>query len=381
MTAIARSLAQLAEPGVAARMGEAARAYVLAEHDLDRVAGEYVAALEQAAGAPAVEAKIARAVAEAAADTGVEPVAPRPGARESSGSRARTGTSRCQTPGRPSADLRRCGRGSRRSTSSPSSCSSRSRCASSRRGSWSTSSSTPTWRAASPTPGGFRLRGVSANYGFVYPLLISPAYALFGSIIDAYDAARIINALAICSVILPVVPARSPRRPAGSSRSLAAALAVAIPSTIYTGTLMTENAFYPVSVWVAYALVLRPRAADDATSDRPARTLRARVPHARSGGRVRSVRCSPHRSCSRGSSEAGPRRLGAWKPLYGTAAAGALAVLVVADRPWARRPRPFSAATASPRRTRRIRSGPRCAGSPTTWPHSTSRSGSCRSRR
>jgi len=44
---------RLAEPGVAARMGDAARAYGQAEHDIDRVAGEYVAALEQTAGSGA----------------------------------------------------------------------------------------------------------------------------------------------------------------------------------------------------------------------------------------------------------------------------------------------------------------------------------------
>ncbi len=49
VAALVAALDQLAEPAVAARMGEAARSYARAEHDLGRVAEEYVAALEQCA--------------------------------------------------------------------------------------------------------------------------------------------------------------------------------------------------------------------------------------------------------------------------------------------------------------------------------------------
>ena len=45
------------------------------------------------------------------------------------------------------------------------------------RGSWSTSSSTPTWRRASPQTGHFLdPRRAHGAYGFVYPLLLSPAW-------------------------------------------------------------------------------------------------------------------------------------------------------------------------------------------------------------
>ena len=64
-----------------------------------------------------------------------------------------------------------------------------------------------------------------------------------------------LNALAMCSVVFPTyLLARRVVRPGFALA--AAALAVAIPSTIYIGTLMTENAFYPVFIWLAYALVL-----------------------------------------------------------------------------------------------------------------------------
>src|SRR5207248_6829023 len=58
--ALVAAMRRLAEPGIAARRGEAARVYVRSEHDHDRVAEQYVAALEQAAGSSAVEAKILR---------------------------------------------------------------------------------------------------------------------------------------------------------------------------------------------------------------------------------------------------------------------------------------------------------------------------------
>jgi glycosyltransferase involved in cell wall biosynthesis len=57
-----------------AELGEAARAYVRREHDLDRVADAYVAALEEAAGGDAVNDAFLWRIAEAAADAGIEDV-------------------------------------------------------------------------------------------------------------------------------------------------------------------------------------------------------------------------------------------------------------------------------------------------------------------
>ena len=62
---IVAALEQLADPATAARMGAAARAYVEREHALPKVAEQYAAALEEAAGGGAVEAKVLREVAEA----------------------------------------------------------------------------------------------------------------------------------------------------------------------------------------------------------------------------------------------------------------------------------------------------------------------------
>jgi hypothetical protein len=103
--------------------------------------------------------------------------------------------------------------------------------------------------------GHFAMRGVPGTGGFavLYPILISPAYALFDRIPDAYDGVRAINCLLMSATVIPVyLIARrlAPRHLA----LLAAALSIALEPMMYTGTVMTENAFYPlVSVW---ALVL-----------------------------------------------------------------------------------------------------------------------------
>jgi hypothetical protein len=95
----------------------------------------------------------------------------------------------------------------------------------------------------------------TAGYGIVYPLLISPAWALFDSVPDAYAAAKAINAVLIS---LAAVPAYAlARRVVGQGLALAAAvLAVALPSLVYSGTIMTENAFYPLFLVVVLSLVL-----------------------------------------------------------------------------------------------------------------------------
>ncbi|MBV8396613.1 MAG: hypothetical protein JO064_10200 [Actinobacteria bacterium] len=101
----------------------------------------------------------------------------------------------------------------------------------------------------------FLVRGVpSHGYGFVYPILIAPAYRLYAAIPDAYAAAKAINGVLMSLASIPAYfLARRLVRP---SYALAvAALTVAVPSMLYTGTLMTENVFYPVFLVVALAVV------------------------------------------------------------------------------------------------------------------------------
>jgi hypothetical protein len=95
----------------------------------------------------------------------------------------------------------------------------------------------------------------TSGYGIVYPILISPAYRLFSSIPTVYTGIKVINSLLMS---LTAVPAYLLARRVVSVRgALAVALlTVAVPSTFYAGTIMTENAFYPIFVTLALALVV-----------------------------------------------------------------------------------------------------------------------------
>jgi Dolichyl-phosphate-mannose-protein mannosyltransferase len=104
--------------------------------------------------------------------------------------------------------------------------------------------------------GRFLIRGVptGSSYGFVYPMLISPAYRAFASVPDAYEAAKAINSVLMSLAAVPTYLLA--RRVLDRPLALAAAgLSVAIPSLVYTGMLMTENAFYPIFLCVVLALV------------------------------------------------------------------------------------------------------------------------------
>jgi glycosyltransferase involved in cell wall biosynthesis len=321
--ALVAAMTRLAEPGVAARMGETARAYAGAEHDLDRVAEAYAAALEEAAGSSAVEAKILQAVAEAAADTGADPARIAPGLADL----GLVSPSGSVVERRGLAPLR----GARPLTWLV--------------GLYAVAVAVQlalALRVVSPwimvdelvysdmarsfaSTGHFLIRGVHADYGFVYPLLLSPAYKLLGSTMHVYQWARVLNALAMCSVVFPTyLLARRVVRPGFALA--AAALAVAIPSTIYIGTLMTENAFYPVFMWLAYALVL---ALERPTLKRQIVLLAlcalAFLTRAQAVALFAAVLSAPLVLAwiERGR----PRRLSAWKLTY--ALVGAAAVLVV----------------------------------------------------
>jgi hypothetical protein len=105
--------------------------------------------------------------------------------------------------------------------------------------------------------GEFVIRGDQdgSGYGVFYPLLISPAYALFDSLPGAYAAAKAINALLMSLAAVPVYLLA--RRVLEQPLALAAALlSLALPGLFYSGVLMTENAFYGLFVLAALMLVL-----------------------------------------------------------------------------------------------------------------------------
>jgi Dolichyl-phosphate-mannose-protein mannosyltransferase len=104
--------------------------------------------------------------------------------------------------------------------------------------------------------GEFLVRGVpSHGYGFVYPVLVAPAWALFTSIPSAYAAAKGINAV---TMSLAAIPAYFLARRILTERLalLAAGLTVLVPAMLYTGVLMTENAFYPIFLLTSLVLVV-----------------------------------------------------------------------------------------------------------------------------
>ena len=104
--------------------------------------------------------------------------------------------------------------------------------------------------------GHFLIRGVPSNgYGFVYPALIAPAFRLFHSVPRAYAVAKDINAVVMS---LAAVPAYflARRLVTPFPALVAAVLSLVIPSLLYTGMLMTENAFYPIFLLVTLLLVL-----------------------------------------------------------------------------------------------------------------------------
>lgn len=95
----------------------------------------------------------------------------------------------------------------------------------------------------------------ASGYSIVYPVVISPAYLLFDRLTDAYAAVKTINALVMSLAAVPAfLLARRVVTP--GLALLGAVFAVSLPSLVYTGTVMTENVFYPVFLTVVLVLVL-----------------------------------------------------------------------------------------------------------------------------
>ena len=91
--------------------------------------------------------------------------------------------------------------------------------------------------------------------GIVYPLVIAPAYLAVDGLVDAYAAVKLINSIVMSLAAIPAYFLA--RRVVGQWLALlAAVLALAVPSVAYTGTVMTENVFYPLFLVVAFVLVL-----------------------------------------------------------------------------------------------------------------------------
>jgi hypothetical protein len=103
--------------------------------------------------------------------------------------------------------------------------------------------------------GHFLIRGVPSGIGNVaYPALISPAW-LFDPMSTTYGLAKAINVVAMTVTVVPLY--LWARRLVSPPYALVAVgLVLLMPSFIYTGMLMTENAFLPAFVLAAFAFAL-----------------------------------------------------------------------------------------------------------------------------
>lgn len=102
---------------------------------------------------------------------------------------------------------------------------------------------------------GLTMRGGSYGYGPLLALVLAAIIRLAGSIDAAYDWFKAANALFFALTAIPVyLLAR--RLVTAWWAVLAAALAVAIPSSISVATVMTESLSYLTAAWALYAIAL-----------------------------------------------------------------------------------------------------------------------------
>jgi hypothetical protein len=100
-----------------------------------------------------------------------------------------------------------------------------------------------------------RDEAVSAwTYGPLYPLVISPAHLVTSSLVDAYAVVKAINAVLFS---LAAIPAYYLARRLVSERTalLAAALALIVPSALYSTRVMAESLAYPLFLVAVLAMI------------------------------------------------------------------------------------------------------------------------------
>lgn len=100
---------------------------------------------------------------------------------------------------------------------------------------------------------GLRVRGERYEYGPLYPAAIAPAFWLFEDRAEAYEALKVINALLFALAAVPVYLLARRLLPPGPSLG-AAALSLAIPSSLFVGLVMTETLAYLAAAWLLLAI-------------------------------------------------------------------------------------------------------------------------------
>ena len=169
---------------------------------------------------------------------------------------------------------------------------------------------------------GLEVRGEPYLVSLIYPLLLAPVYAVFDSLPDAYAAVKVVNAVVMSLAAVPAYLLARRVLPTGLSL-LAALLAVALPSMVYTGTVMTENAFYPAFLLVRLGARPDARAADEGGAAARARARRRHRAHPRAGDRApargpdRAAPASPRAALVRAAVRNRARRWCARRPRAG----------------------------------------------------------------
>ena len=108
--------------------------------------------------------------------------------------------------------------------------------------------------------GTFAVNGQLAGYGVLYPAVAGLPLAL-GKTATGLGALKIVQAIGMSLVVVPLVAHGRKLMPAPYAL-IAAALAVASPMLLYSGLVMTEALFYPLS---ALALLATARAVETAS--------------------------------------------------------------------------------------------------------------------
>jgi len=102
--------------------------------------------------------------------------------------------------------------------------------------------------------GHFLVRGQTADVFTLYPVLIAPAY-LAKSVATAYGIAKVINVVVMTLAAVPVY-LWGRRLVSPGHALLATALTLLLPGFLYTGMLMTENAYFPAFLLAVFMLAL-----------------------------------------------------------------------------------------------------------------------------
>jgi hypothetical protein len=103
---------------------------------------------------------------------------------------------------------------------------------------------------------GFTILGLPFSvwsYGPLYPVLLSPIFAVFHDSETAYAVVKLVNCVLVSLGALPayLLGRRVLRRPGALAF---AGTVLLVPALVYTTRVMTENLSYPLFLWVALAL-------------------------------------------------------------------------------------------------------------------------------